>query len=211
LCRGYEPLDLGPSFHVDHIIPEVLLDDPKELDRVLKAFGLADDFDLNSYANLKPSHAGCNLRKGKAEFKPTPLIQSELQDALAKATKVETTVANTASNKKLHKIVEELFKAKSQGVLDSKIYDALGKLLPYQNKLRSPELSGTPLSFSADLKLIKVVNGVMYLQGLNGMVGQRPVGVLETGQWDCPRCHQQTAWRGQIKCILCGYMGAPYD
>jgi len=52
------------GFHIDHIVPESLADDPVELERVKASFGLKKDFDLYGYENLLPCQAGVNLQKG---------------------------------------------------------------------------------------------------------------------------------------------------
>ena len=110
LCE--EPLDMG-SLHVDHIIPERLLDDPDELAKVLTQLSLPADFDLNSYANLKPAHGKCNLIKLGKVFRATPMIQLQLDDAAAKAGKVEKAAAKTRSNKDVLKAISIITEANS--------------------------------------------------------------------------------------------------
>lgn len=58
-----ELLDVS-SFHIDHIVPESLADDPIELERVKTILKLDTDFDLYGYENLLPCRAGANLQKG---------------------------------------------------------------------------------------------------------------------------------------------------
>ncbi|HEH9399842.1 TPA: hypothetical protein SIA35_001843, partial [Aeromonas sobria] len=58
-----ERLDVS-CFHIDHIIPEYLADDPAELERVRNILGLKKNFDLHGYENLLPCRAGANLQKG---------------------------------------------------------------------------------------------------------------------------------------------------
>jgi hypothetical protein len=61
-CR--EPLSFG-DLCVDHIIPQGLGNQPDELAKILSDLELCDDFDLFDYGNWAPSHARCNLQKGK--------------------------------------------------------------------------------------------------------------------------------------------------
>lgn len=58
-----ELLDIS-NFHIDHIIPESLADNPVEFDRVRTVLGLPEDFDLYGYGNLLPCRPGANLKKG---------------------------------------------------------------------------------------------------------------------------------------------------
>lgn len=58
-----ELLDVS-SFHIDHIVPESLADDPIELERVKARLRIDKDFDLYGYENLLPCRAGANLQKG---------------------------------------------------------------------------------------------------------------------------------------------------
>jgi len=66
---GYtrEPIDVS-DFHIDHIVPEYLANQPDELARVRAALSLAPDFDLRSYNNLIPCKARANLQKGGNAF-----------------------------------------------------------------------------------------------------------------------------------------------
>ena len=57
-----ELLDLS-AFHIDHIIPESLLDQPSELATIKQALGLGDGFSVRGYENLLPCKPGCNLQK----------------------------------------------------------------------------------------------------------------------------------------------------
>ena len=58
-----EPIDIS-DFHIDHIVPETLADDPDRLEEIRSELGLPPDFDLFGYGNLLPSKARANLQKG---------------------------------------------------------------------------------------------------------------------------------------------------
>ncbi|NKK06075.1 hypothetical protein GFL93_09345 [Rhizobium leguminosarum bv. viciae] len=78
------PIDLQ-SMQVDHVIPESLVEEPERLAQVLHDFGLAPDFDLNSYENWMPACGTHNNLKRAKVFTPTPLIQMHLERAADKA------------------------------------------------------------------------------------------------------------------------------
>lgn len=57
-----EPIDIS-EFHIDHIVPETLADDPVRLAATKTDLGLPPDFDLFGYGNLLPCKARANLQK----------------------------------------------------------------------------------------------------------------------------------------------------
>jgi hypothetical protein len=63
-------LDIS-NFHIDHILPETLLDDPAELKKALDACGLDASFDILGWENLVPCQPGANLQKSSSVFDPT--------------------------------------------------------------------------------------------------------------------------------------------
>lgn len=79
-CR--EPLNFQ-NFHVDHVLPEELLNDTGRLKDVLEVYGLDGTFNINDYENWIPSHPYCNQRKGKTVYEGLPLIKTIL-DSCAK-------------------------------------------------------------------------------------------------------------------------------
>lgn len=58
-----EPLDIS-NFHIDHIIPEELANDPSQLANVKIALGLPPEFDIFGFENLLPAKPSINLQKG---------------------------------------------------------------------------------------------------------------------------------------------------
>jgi len=58
-----ELLDVS-SFHIDHIIPETLAENPVELESVKAMIGLPESFNVLGFENLLPSRPGANLQKG---------------------------------------------------------------------------------------------------------------------------------------------------
>lgn len=64
-----ELLDFS-SFHIDHVLPESLADDPEERKATLNKLGLPADFDLHGWENLLPCRPGANLQKAAIVFDP---------------------------------------------------------------------------------------------------------------------------------------------
>lgn len=63
-------LDIS-NFHIDHIVPEVLLENPIKFEKALKDCGLDDNFDILGWENLVPCQPGMNLQKSSIVFEPS--------------------------------------------------------------------------------------------------------------------------------------------
>lgn len=99
------------TFEVDHILPKALLQCPTELQGVLTGFGLPADFDLNDFGNWLPACRPCNRRKRKQVFRPTPIIQLEIDQARSKAEGAKKRAQRAVSEKNLADAVAQLAKA----------------------------------------------------------------------------------------------------
>ena len=200
MCR--EPVDLS-SMQVDHVIPEHLLDEPEKLASILKAFGLPEDFDLNSYANWLPACGPCNNRKRGRVFNPTPLIQNELQIAAEKAGKAAALASETVSTQKVSRALNTLLRTHEAGGLANIIVEKLRPLVEFHTSRREPELSGLPVRLTPLIEVISEANGLRVVRGPYG-VGGGPVGPDIDGSFYCPTCGH-VAWNG-ARCVVCGEM-----
>jgi hypothetical protein len=66
------------SFHVDHVLPEELLNRPEERDHIFKTYGLPAEFNINDYENWTVLHPQCNLRKSAKVYEGVPIIKTLL-------------------------------------------------------------------------------------------------------------------------------------
>jgi hypothetical protein len=117
---------LDPNdFHIDHIIPESLLDNPAELDRVKASLGLRADFDVCGYENLLPCAPERNLQKGPVVFDPTH-VHFFLAFALSKKPDVEENIAKIGKRQKSGKALLILQQCLENGLLTpSRVADLL--------------------------------------------------------------------------------------
>ncbi|MFB9733470.1 HNH endonuclease [Ornithinimicrobium kibberense] len=99
------------TFEVDHILPEALLQTPPELQKVLSAFDLPADFNLNDFGNWLPACRPCNGRKRKQVFRPTPIVQLEIDRARSKAEGARRRAQRAVSERDLANAVAKLAKA----------------------------------------------------------------------------------------------------
>ena len=56
------------DLHIDHVIPEHINSEVGPVKRIVEEYGLPEGFGVNTYHNLVPCHANCNLRKGGVRF-----------------------------------------------------------------------------------------------------------------------------------------------
>ncbi|BBU69335.1 HNH endonuclease [Fluviibacter phosphoraccumulans] len=196
LCN--EPLNLK-TMEVDHVIPESLIEKPKELQATLSAFGLPSNFDLNSFANWLPACRPCNGTKNDLVFEPTPIIQVHLQQAIAKAADAQALTAETVSKRKIANALNVLERARDDGTLDDEVIQTLSEFL---SQHRQPDLSGQPILLTPLYEIITEQDGIQLVRGPYG-VGGRPAIRNPDSSFSCPNCGSIAAWNG-ARCVICG-------
>jgi hypothetical protein len=130
---------------VDHIIPETLLEDPARLTEVLAAFGLPNDFDLNSYLNWMPSCRPCNNRKRATVFRPAPIILVELQKAAEKAEKAVERAMQRVSAQAVSRAWNTIKRAAATATLADYIRGEIIQFAGFHIPKREPEVAGGPI------------------------------------------------------------------
>ena len=58
-----DPIMRFKDLEIDHVLPEILLSNPDELEKIKAEYGLGSEFEINSYYNWVPSCIKCNRRK----------------------------------------------------------------------------------------------------------------------------------------------------
>ncbi|MDD5393606.1 MAG: HNH endonuclease domain-containing protein [Thiothrix sp.] len=81
LCE--EPLRFADA-SIDHVIPESLLEDKPEFDRIVDEYDLPKTFQINSFANWLPTHLRCNQQKSNKTFKFTYSLKIIIEKLLEK-------------------------------------------------------------------------------------------------------------------------------
>ena len=108
-------LDLG-SFHIDHLLPEKLLDNPAKLEQIKAQLNLPADFDLRGYGNLLPCKPGANLQKGDSAL-DQGATHFFLSLASSKKKAIEAHVAKIAKRNKAGRAIVLLLQAIDSGDL----------------------------------------------------------------------------------------------
>lgn len=189
---------------VDHIIPEHLLGKELQLAAVLRSFGLPDNFDLNSYSNWSPACRSCNGKKRGLVFKPSPLIQAQLQFAEERSARASSLAAETVSSKKIQNALNTLKRADEAGVLDQKTKLELEPLVDWTYIHRERDLQSDEIRLTPGYRVVAEDHNNKYIEGPYG-VGRRPKGDDLHHSWDCFNCGSNAAWSG-TRCVMCGQM-----
>lgn len=187
------------TMEVDHILPESLVGKPKELQAALNAFSLPSDFDLNSFANWLPACRPCNGTKKDLVFEPTPIMQVQLQCAIAKAPVAKELAAETVSQRKIANALNVLERAQDDGKLDAETIQTLGEFI---SQHREADLEGKPILLTPLYEILSEQNGVQIVRGPYG-VGGRPAMAHPDASFSCPNCGSIAAWNG-ARCVICG-------
>jgi hypothetical protein len=113
-----QPLDWG-DLHIDHIIPESLLQKFEKFKEIKQDFELDKNFNLNELYNLVPSHSKCNHRKSDGLFsKSTTLFYLSITNKTVSKIKIEIEKLKRNKNKGL--ILSKLQSALSTNTIDAK-------------------------------------------------------------------------------------------
>jgi 5-methylcytosine-specific restriction endonuclease McrA len=196
LCR--KPIDLA-GMHIDHIIPELLLDDRVRLAEILHLFGLSESFALNSYQNWMPACMPCNLRKGDRVLHPTPIIQVELQIAAERASRAEALAAERSSQQSVTKAWNTIRRAHPGVELPATVQEAVVLFAEFHAPNREPEVTNAPIHLTRDIHVVEM----KVVQGPYG-IGAGPVGPGVSDGMRCGSCGS-TFFNG-ARCVMCGEM-----
>lgn len=196
LCGGALTLK---TMEVDHIIPEALLSDPKQLSIVLIALGRAANFQINSFENWLPACGSCNNAKSNTIFEQSPLVQLQLQRAAAKAPQVATIAGETLHQRKIWNALNVLERAEIDGKLDNETIEVLASFIA---RHRPAELASQPILLSPFYEVLSEKDGVLIVKGPYG-VGARPIANNAHSTFNCPNCGSIGAWNGP-RCVICG-------
>lgn len=187
------------SMEVDHVIPEMLLEDPPTLSRALADFGLPPQFNLKLFSNWLPTCRQCNGTKANLLFTPSPLIQLQLQKAIAKAEKVAKMADAQVGSRAISNALGTIQSALAAGSLTPSHALKIRGLASQLTENREPEMENQPLQITPQFGIISESNGVRILQGPYG-VGTSPLN--PTGDFICVVCGR-SGWNG-ARCIFCG-------
>jgi hypothetical protein len=186
---------------VDHVIPQDLLDDPAEFDRIKAFLGLPAHFEINGYGNWRPCCGPCNKRKRAFVYEQSGWYTMVLAETARKADEAERLETKILTDRSIANAVGVLRRAKAKGGLKPRIVEQLRPLLVFQIANRAPELDKSPIYLASGLEVISDAHGIITAKGAYG-IGGAPSMPRPHSSFDCPNCGP-TAWNG-ARCVRCG-------
>lgn len=210
-----EPLEFKNK-HIDHLLPEILLEQHEKLKSILVSYGLDDSFDINDFENWIPLHPNCNTRKNDAVYSGLPIIKTLLDRC-----------AFNKSQARIIKIKLEREPKKSEILL--RIKTAIDKEVINQEDLYQliREINIEELSNESDIeinklitigilkeidketwKVSKILNDDEVLVTNGGRTGIAPRSPTPHISWLCPNCLHFGPWDGN-RCLICGHFSMP--
>ncbi|MEH6521184.1 HNH endonuclease [Sulfitobacter sp.] len=207
-CYLCQQLCVFSDTEIDHVIPERLVGS-NDLPTILEGLGLDNAFDLFSYENLLPSHSACNQRKSGRAFRPSPIVQHEIERAIEKKSLVEQLIVKTEQTRKKDKVFADALILIEAGEISQKdiklLQEAELSLREVNAPYREPERATQPLMLTPQLQIIHQDQYRTIVQHPSGRTGHTaPIGKGSHWSWHCPNCGV-TGWSGTM-CIQCGMM-----
>lgn len=209
-----EPLEFK-DLNIDHLIPEVLLQRPEDLKKILDSYGLDDSFKINDFDNWIPMHQNCNNRKNDAVYSQMPIILTLLNRCALNKDQARRIKSKL---EKEPKKAEILIRIKS--ALDKEVIDTEGLqqfILDYSLEDIDNE-SKTEIDRLIKLGILKVIDHdkwavskilndseVFVTDGKLG--GIAPRDLPPHISWLCPNCLHFGPWDGN-RCLNCGKISA---
>lgn len=193
--------------HIDHIIPETLINDSQNLAKVFTNYGLETSFNLNSFENWVPIHPSCNQSKSAIVIHGTPIIQQLLEHVKSKVTETEALRdkwKNQNQTAKLERIIEKGFLS---GTIDRQVINNI--FLRIDDSV-SPIVGMTASTINNQVIYIPQINNwkviktetEFYTVEKEGKTGILPIGSTPDPKWLCINCKHYGPWDGN-KCLNC--------
>jgi len=216
ICQWcHEPLEFKDT-HIDHLIPEVLLERPKELYKILKSYGLDGSFDINDFENWIPLHPSCNTRKNDAVYASLPIIKTLLDRCQAKKNQARKIKIKLDREPKKSEILLSIKAAIdkeviNKGDLQQFIYNNNLEDLDKESNVEIQRLISLGILKEVDKniwKVSKVINEDEVLVTDGNKTGIVPRSSSPHISWLCPTCLNFGPWNGNM-CLNCGHFSNP--
>jgi 5-methylcytosine-specific restriction endonuclease McrA len=205
------------EMHVDHVVPERLLNDGAVLRSVLEALGLPPNFAINDFSNWLPACLPCNLAKGSTPFDPAPIILIQFRRAKERAEKARALAESLQTDRAVDQAIVAVEAAADRHALDLRRLQPLLQIFVERHPeamramLEQIERAKRGLSFSIpepvlELRLTPFAR-VVYSEGRAEIFPAAPTPRLTTAcePDPCPRCGSLGPFSG-IRCLTCGFL-----
>lgn len=210
-----EPLEFKNK-HIDHLLPEVLLEQPDKLNEILKSYGLDDSFDLNDFENWLPLHPNCNTRKNDAVYTSLPIIKTLLDRCTSKKDQARRIKIKLDREPKKSEILIRIKSAIDKEVINQNdlqqfIHDYNLEEITNESNVEIQRLISLGIIKEIDKgtwAVSKILNDDEVLVTDGSKAGIVPRSSPPHISWLCPNCLNFGPWNGNM-CINCGQFSTP--
>lgn len=191
---------------VDHVIPEAIGEDEGKVISIKTMYGLAENFEINSYQNWVPAHGKCNQWKGQDIFSPSPVMLAILERVAKRAHFAEAAATNAVADKNKGRILGRLRSAlEAETITKGEVQELLAGI---EQEAMLPN-ADVVLQVSPHWSIVHERNGLATVtDGIRA--GITPVIPNPHHSWRCLNCGQYGPWNGVI-CMSCGQMSDSWD
>ena len=194
--------------HIDHIIPERLLEEDLLREEVLKKYGLEATFEINSFNNWIPVHPSCNLSKQGQVIEGAPVFLELLSEVKKKVAEISGLCDKWEHQNKTAKLISVIEREAELGNIDktlvTRIFEGINDIIEPVRGLTGSTIDNQVFYVpSTDAWLVTNTNNGFYTLSKDGMSGITPTNPTIDPQWLCVNCKHYGPWDGN-KCLTCG-------
>jgi len=208
ICRWCKTPVGYADCHIDHIIPEKLLEDEEVLKSIVKKYKLNKTFQINSFYNWIPVHPSCNLSKQDQVIEGAPIFLELFQEVKRKIPATLKIYNNWNNQSKTAKITTLIEREAAKGLIDKKtvsrifaaINDTLEPVVGLTGSTIDNKLFYVP---STEVWSIICTENDFYKMQKEDMVGVTPIDPAAHPECLCTNCKNYGPWDGN-KCLVCG-------
>lgn len=210
-----EPLEFK-DIHIDHLIPEMLLENPEKLATILFSYGLDDSFDINDFENWIPLHPHCNTRKNDAVYSNLPIVRTLLDRCATNKDQARRIKIKLEREPKKSEILVRIKSALDRDVINKEelqqfILDFSLEDINNESNAEVARLISFGILKELDKgkwKVSKILNDDEALVTDGRIGGIVPRANPPHISWLCPNCMHFGPWDGN-KCMNCGRFSTP--
>jgi hypothetical protein len=195
--------------NIDHVIPLAAVVDGQAYE-VRANYGLAPDFDFDSFGNWVPAHLGCNSSKGTTLVDPSPAFALHLTQVQSRVASARMIAENVARDVKKASVLARIEVALNRGDIAKEDIEALFAGLPRIESKKSGSLltlvTTDSLHIAPGWDVIESDGHLRVVRTKSGRVGM--TSLSRDPSWTCSYCGNKGPWNGII-CLSCGNRDAP--
>lgn len=204
-CRQHV---LFTDSHIDHVIPLDAVSDANSAAKIRTMYGLASNFDFDSFDNWVPAHSGCNLRKSFLLSDPSPAFTTHITEVLSKKLLATETANTLRRDQSKAPLLAKISAAAQAGDITEddirRIFAGLPTIVRKADTLGF--LTQDTLWIAPGWQVTEVRGSLVGVASHGGRFGM--TSTSNHPSWICSQCGLKGPWNGVI-CLNCGNREEP--